>query len=318
MSQPQTSKRPVGICVVALCAWAMTGLIANAQNRGLEMVRAPILDLQRVVGGEDADLGKYPWQVSMQAVAPITVPGLGQLGTGHFCGGSLIEETEEASWVLTAAHCLVFTNSAGTVLKEIAPSEIAVVSGVVELNDSKRLTQTVTDVIPHPDYDGTTSENDIALLRLAPLTTEQASSPRAAHRGIIQFPTLMELDVLAAYSEVTVSGWGDTSEGGSPSNRLQVVNVPVVDAQTCRDSYQPAAIDITDTMVCAGFISGGRDSCQGDSGGPLAARATGSPDDARLVGVVSFGIGCARQRFFGVYTRVPAYLGWIAAQIDSH
>jgi len=67
-------------------------------------------------------------------------------------------------------------------------------------------------------------------------------------------------------------------------------------------------------MICAGKQTGGVDSCQGDSGGPLVTKATGVDTGYSLVGVVSFGFGCAQRNFYGVYTEVSHYLGWIAEQ----
>ena len=90
--------------------------------------------------------------------------------------------------------------------------------------------------------------------------------------------------------------------------RQHPVDVPVVDNDTCKDSYDPVNMPVFNTMLCAGYRTGGHDACQGDSGGPIVVRSdrTGLPN---LVGVVSWGRGCARYLFYGVYTRVSAYLG---------
>merc|ERR1712018_1073747 len=88
----------------------------------------------------------------------------------------------------------------------------------------------------------------------------------------------------------TVSGWGTTSSGGSLASTLMKVSVPVVSDDDCRDAYGQS--DITDSMICAGLEEGGKDSCQGDSGGPFICGEKGSEE---LIGVVSWGIGCARK-----------------------
>jgi secreted trypsin-like serine protease len=102
-----------------------------------------------------------------------------------------------------------------------------------------------------------------------------------------------------------VTGWGATNEGGLVVSRLNELSIPYVARETCNDplSYNG---QITESMICAG--KAGRDSCQGDSGGPLIIKRNGS---AQLVGIVSWGEGCARPGKFGVYTRVPKFVSWI-------
>ena len=101
-----------------------------------------------------------------------------------------------------------------------------------------------------------------------------------------------------------LQGWGTTSSGGSISEDLLKVEVPFVDKETCEQDY--TGYTISDNMLCAG--EKGKDSCQGDSGGPLVAYDNGSPV---LVGVVSWGIGCAFEGYPGVYAKVSNYLDWI-------
>lgn len=63
-------------------------------------------------------------------------------------------------------------------------------------------------------------------------------------------------------------------------------------------------------MICAGYPEGGKDACKADSGGPLVCIEPKS-GVKKLVGVVSFGKGCARPDFFGVYARVSYSRSWI-------
>lgn len=99
---------------------------------------------------------------------------------------------------------------------------------------------------------------------------------------------------------------GATSEGGSGTTTLRKVDIPIVSRTTCRSQYGTSAI--TNNMICAAENQGGQDSCQGDSGGPLVP--TGSNT---LIGIVSFGNGCARAGYAGVYTRVSTQLSFINA-----
>ena len=106
---------------------------------------------------------------------------------------------------------------------------------------------------------------------------------------------------------LTVAGWGVTLEGSLVlSSSLQEVNLPLVNLTQCREALGEA---VTDNMLCAGGVLG-QDACQGDSGGPLMGT---DPDTDRvyLAGVVSWGVGCAREDLPGVYTRVSRYTHWI-------
>lgn len=113
-------------------------------------------------------------------------------------------------------------------------------------------------------------------------------------------------DEYAVGENVTVSGWGVMSEGeGTISNVLNAVDVPVVSYQDCKAAYGQR---VNQDHVCAGLKQGGKDSCQGDSGGPLMRKRG---NQAELVGIVSFGYGCAQAGSPGVYTKVSHYIDWI-------
>jgi len=106
---------------------------------------------------------------------------------------------------------------------------------------------------------------------------------------------------VATGAMANVAGWGATCEGCAGTATLRFVAVPIVSNAQCNTNYGGG---ITTAMLCAGFPQGGRDACQGDSGGPLTIGGT-------LVGVVSWGHGCARPNFPGVYARVPFFRNWI-------
>jgi trypsin len=97
-----------------------------------------------------------------------------------------------------------------------------------------------------------------------------------------------------------VSGWGNTKESGKAPRILRKVRVPVIPQWECEWFYSP--VNITTNMFCAGFY--GQDSCQGDSGGPIVSQG-------RQIGVVSWGNGCGRSNFPGVYTNVEKFRYWI-------
>lgn len=120
-----------------------------------------------------------------------------------------------------------------------------------------------------------------------------------------------------------VAGWGRLAEGGKASNILQELQLPVLGNKVCEDRYkkQGKLIDakqFNEAVLCAGDLNGGHDSCQGDSGGPLVSPKILS-DTVRYyqIGIVSYGIGCARQDVPGVYTRVSTFIDWIKQKIHE-
>lgn len=111
------------------------------------------------------------------------------------------------------------------------------------------------------------------------------------------------------------------AEGGKSSNILQELQIPVLNNEVCQEQYkkQGKLIDskqFNNAVLCAGVLEGGKDSCQGDSGGPLMGVKV-MLDGARFfqAGIVSYGIGCARQDVPGVYTRVQTFMDWIEQQV---
>ncbi|XP_014253064.2 trypsin-1-like isoform X2 [Cimex lectularius] len=163
--------------------------------------------------------------------------------------------------------------------------------------DSPAIMRAVSSIIRHRNFDVNSYNHDIALLKLR--------KPVSFTKNIR--PVCLPNSAMDPAGKVgTVVGWGRTSEGGNLANIVQEVQVPILTLQQCRATkYRPSRI--TPNMVCAG--KGIQDSCQGDSGGPLLLNTEG--EKFEIVGIVSWGVGCGRPGYPGVYTRVTSYLNWV-------
>jgi len=201
-------------------------------------------------------------------------------GARQFCGGQIIGN----KWVLTAAHCVSSTN----------PTNEFVSVGSVRSDNGLRVR--VVRTLRHPNYNPSTIDWDAALLELE---SELTFSPSVGPVKLANGPDDFTGD------DSVITGWGSTTEGGPTTPTLREVTVPVISNTQCSNYYD----GITARMLCAYVDGGGKDSCQGDSGGP-AVVDNGGP---LLVGIVSWGIGCARPNYPGVYTRVSSVYSWICA-----
>ena len=238
----------------------------------------------RIVGGSVVTpQNKLPYQVFVQ---PCFADGCGM------CGGTLINKR----YVLTAMHCIKDgANIASNVLVKIGDYSL---NSAIETIPQQNIP--VANIIMRDDYDEQTTNNDIALLRL--------SSDVVFNANVV--PACLPTDPNNLYvgQQAVVSGWGATSSGGSTSDLLKETTVKIVanSDSTCLPKYG----NIGKTRMCA--YAAGTNSCQGDSGGPLVVKEDGR---YTVVGVVSYGIGCANADTAGVYARVNNYLDWINTNV---
>ncbi len=237
----------------------------------------------RIIGGEPANT--TDWRFIASIVHKDQPAYL-----GHFCGGSFLG----GKYVLTAAHCVADTNA----------DDIDIVLGLYDqTNESQAQRIAVQNIYTHHAYNSYTTNNDIALIELA----------HSVDSATIELATPTVLDSVQAGDKLHVAGWGNTSTTGTVfPTVLQQVDLEYVDRATCQN-LEGNYSNVSDDGICAGYISGGKDSCQGDSGGPLIVDDNGIN---KLLGVVSWGEGCAQPEAYGVYANVAHFQqnGWI----DSH
>ncbi|XP_023690752.1 coagulation factor VII-like [Paramormyrops kingsleyae] len=232
--------------------------------------------LGRIVGGTVCPRGHCPWQVLLM------------YADKGFCGGIIYKP----DWVLTATHCLEN--------KEAKYLKVVVGEHDLEKTEGSEQVIQVAEIVKHQHYNAKTSDNDIALLRLrAPIVLSPYAVPVCLPRR-----EMAERELWAVTLH-TVSGWGRRSEHGPTSQVLRQLQVPRIRTAEC---VEKSGVKLTINMFCAGYFEGRQDSCKGDSGGPLVTRYLNT---SFLLGIVSWGKGCAQPGNYGIYTRVSNYLDWI-------
>ncbi|XP_018357262.1 PREDICTED: venom protease [Trachymyrmex septentrionalis] len=251
------------------------------------------VQIDRIVGGTEAKLGEFPWIVRLGTVMTFA-PGV--QWTSWMCGGTLITNTH----ILTAAHC--FSDDFPI---SIFPEEY--IARIADLdfessNDGAHPVEVlIKEIMLHAEYDDISHENDVAVLKIdREVQFTSTLLPACLPIGNVKNENLDGKMAVTA-------GWGYTEEGGTSPSTLMEAELSIISNEECQDAYseQPYAV-LDKRTICA--ASPGKDSCQGDSGGPLMIQ---NGNKTYVVGIVSWGIGCARQDYPGVYTRVTEFLPFI-------
>ncbi|KAJ3649445.1 hypothetical protein Zmor_021187 [Zophobas morio] len=254
------------LCLCATATWALPSSPAHSKVFPSKLPGA------RIINGDQAAQGQFPWQVALF---------FDSREGSWFCGGSIISE----EWILTAGHCVNGADSA------------TIVSGSTDayggdISESSRL-------VLHKDYDEDLLANDIGLVRLS----------RPLNLGGNTAAVSLSSEELGDNVDITVSGWGLTSDDGTTiSDSLNYVELVTISSTECENYYGQGSI--RPEMVCANSPSSQvKSTCSGDSGGPVVINAGSNPVHVAVVSFVS-DAGCESGAPSG-YTRTAVYRDWI-------
>jgi len=296
-------------------------------------------DVVRVINGRDAKAGEAPYQVRLRYYKKLSIGGK---MTDHQCGGTMIS----SCWAITAAHCIPtefwFTSKGGAefwfrldVGNRLYQKDVTNPVGddmMTDINEHQSLR--IKRVIMHPKYTG--AEHDLALIQLYPTSDDgqcalftdrvQPACINQEHHRFVEGTKCM------------ISGWGDINledNGIQQPDMQQVAFVNIHNFETCKTAYKPLSRHLKSRKhLCA--KGDGIDTCQGDSGGPLVCFLSkdGSRSEQKsadeqdgeefkgktvfLAGVVSFGAGCAKAEFPGVYVPTSYFYDWIKKEVDRN
>uniref|UniRef100_A0A8B9K1I4 Transmembrane serine protease 7 n=1 Tax=Astyanax mexicanus TaxID=7994 RepID=A0A8B9K1I4_ASTMX len=238
---------------------------------------------ERVVGGVNSVEGEWPWQVSLYFA-------------GHlYCGASVIS----SEWLVSAAHCFSRESLSDA-------RQWMAYLGMLAQGSAKHVAE-IRRIVVHEYYNARTFDYDIALLQLRKAWPSNLAS-------FIQPVCLPSASLtLSDGHRCWVTGWGYRSEQDKVlPTVLQKAEVNIMSQSECKRTYGP----VSPRMLCAGVPSGEQDACRGDSGGPLACQVSVG-GRWFLTGIVSWGSGCGRPNFPGVYTRVAKFIDWINSHTNN-
>ncbi|XP_062610380.1 fibrinolytic enzyme, isozyme C-like [Saccostrea cucullata] len=238
----------------------------------------------RVVGGQAADVGEWPWQVSIQFYYSNS--------WRHICGGTLIRQNV----VLTAAQCV----------SGLSLSSLRVAAGMSKISEGG-MTSGISKVTVHPQFAGSSPglPNDIAVVEL--------QTPFLVG-GSIQLATLpsSKTEDFSNLADCWMTGWGKTA-GSDPSNSDALMEAQVTNIMNTQCVNQWTGINgvtILDSHLCTFEL--GKSSCSGDIGGPYVCMKDGV---YKLAGIMSWGINTCNGEYPSVCVRVSHFLDWITISI---
>ena len=242
----------------------------------------------RIVGGVEAVPHSLPFVASLRSYS------------SHICGAGLVSD----QWVLTAAHCIAEGASASRYSVGVHRHDIGMAASY---DHACSQNIAVAELHVYPLFEKVSLDGDLALLKLA--------SPVRCADSIVTL-ALDDGSSSAAGTLAITAGWGDANAAMTHAHdQLHWVELPLLSHAQCAGLYYALGHTITSGMLCAGHVPGGeKDSCSGDSGGPLFVQAP--PARPVVVGIVSWGVGCAQVNAPGVYTRTSFYKSWIEQVLD--
>ncbi|KAF5304055.1 hypothetical protein FQA39_LY01840 [Lamprigera yunnana] len=236
----------------------------------------------------DSEFGEYPWQVAILKKDPKE--------SVYVCGGTLIDSLH----IITAAHCV----------RSHSPHDLRVRLGEWDVNHDVEfypyVERDISSLDVHPEFYAGTLYNDLALLRME----QPVDFSKYPHISSACLPRPQE-DFSGHRCWTT--GWGKDAFGefGKYQNILKEVDVPIISFGSCQQRLQQTRLGyefkLHPGFICAGGEEG-KDACKGDGGGPMVCERGGT---WKVVGVVSWGIGCGQPGIPGVYVNVAHYLDWI-------
>lgn len=260
-----------------------------------------------IVGGRPAAPGEYPWMAAIFRGDPA---GPIPLIRGLVCGGVLVAPRI----VVSAAHCMApvidptlspfIDPTLSSLPADPAGLGLSVLLGTNDLREGgERIRIKAFHRNPDPD-------SDLLVIELY----EASSQP------LLRWAEPLDEALYPPGSSSTIVGWGlredPLGRPGAivtamldPTYGLQEAEVPVITDAACAIAYPDEFVP--ETMICAGYETGGVDTCQGDSGGPLLTRTL--EGEWLLIGVTWFGDGCARPGNPGIYAEVAPLSDFIAS-----